>query len=214
MSRRQVPLKLSPSGRRLRYTGRKAAYVLMLAVLAGALALADRAGWLGAAPTPDQQKYDKQSFVVVHAVDGDTIDIKVPDGKYPHTRLRLWGVDTPETKDKDKPVGFFGHEAAAFTKAQTLHKTVRIELEPDKDSRDKYKRLLAWVYLPDGRLLNRVLIEQGYGYADPRFKHQFSTDFARLQAAAMNAKRGLWSSGPPKDMPYYYAEGKHKLPMK
>jgi endonuclease YncB( thermonuclease family) len=216
MPRYQVPLKLNSRQRRFRYTGRKAVYGLIVALLLGGLVAADRAGFFGWRATPDLEKYGGKTFKVVKAVDGDTIDIDVPDGKYPHTRIRLWGVDTPETKDPRKPgfVGFFGPEASAFTKDQTLHKNVRIELEEGKDPRDKYHRLLAWVYLPDGRLLNRVLVEQGYGYADPRFPHHLEKEFKHLQAAAMNAHRGLWASGPPNDIPDYYTDGKHKLPTK
>ena len=67
---------------------------------------------------------------------------------------------------------------------------------------------------PDGRLLNRMLVEQGYAYADPRFDHHLEKEFKHLQAAAMNAHLGLWVNGPPKDIPDYYTNGKHKLPTK
>ena len=151
MVRYQPPRKLSDRQRRWRYAGRKVIYAALVAAVLGGLGLADRAGFLGKQDEPDPIKYGGRTFKVVHAVDGDTFDIGIPDGQYTHTRLRLWGIDTPETKDPRRPgyVGFFGPEASQFTKDQTLHKNVRIELEPEKDSRDKYHRLLAWVYLPD-----------------------------------------------------------------
>ena len=216
MVRYRPPLKLSRSQRRLRYAGRKAIYGTVLALVLGGMVLADRAGLFGRPHEPDGPKYDGKTFKVVHAVDGDTIDIGLPDGKYNDTRIRLWGVDTPETKDPRKPgwVGFFGPEASEFTRKQALGKMVRIELASGRDSRDKYHRLLAWVYLPDGTLLNRTLVEQGYGYADPRFAHHLDREFKRLQAEAMNAHRGLWVNGPPADMPDYYSQGHYKLPTK
>ncbi len=211
--------KMSQSQRRLRYMGRKSLVGLLLALLLGGLVAADRAGMFGRRPTPDIEKYDGKSFTVVKPVDGDTFDIDAPDGPHSHTRIRLWGVDTPETK-MPKPGGgfyppsFFGPEAGDFTKARTFGKTVRIELEKGKDTRDrtKGKRLLAWVYLPDGKLLNRELVTGGYGFADPRFDHHLKRKFSHLQAEAMNARRGLWVNGPPADMPDYYASGRYKLP--
>ena len=216
MASYQPPHKLSDRQRRWRYAGRKLLYAALVAAVLVGLGLADRAGFFGRRDEPDEVKYGGKSFKVVHAVDGDTFDIDIPDGQYTRTRIRLWGIDAPETHDPRKPgfVGFYGPEASEFTKGQTLHKNVRIELEPEKDSRDKYHRLLAWVFLPDGRLLNRLLVEQGYAYADPRFDHHLDKEFKHLQAAAMNAHLGLWVNGPPKDIPDYYTNGKHKLPTK
>jgi micrococcal nuclease len=216
MVRYQPPLKLSDRQRRLRYAGRRLLYAAAVAALLGGLVLADRAGFFGRQDEPDLLKYGGKTFTVVKVVDGDTLDIGIPDGQYTHTRIRFWGIDAPETHDPRKPgfVGFFGPEASEFVRQQTLHKTVRIEMEPEKGTRDKYHRLLAWIYLADGRLLNQMLVEQGYAYADPRFPHHLEKEFKHLQAAAMNAHRGLWVNGPPKDIPDYYASGHYKLPTK
>jgi endonuclease YncB( thermonuclease family) len=205
MSRYRQPFKLSPAQRRFRYAGRKTLLLAILSAVLGSLVWADRSGLFGTAQVADLQKYDGKTFTVVRVIDGDTIDINVADGKFPNTRLRLWGVDTPETTDPRRPgfVGFFGPEAKHFTRQQTLGKQVKIQLEPSKSPRDKYGRLLAWVYLPDGRLFNRLLIEEGYAYADPRFAHHLNREFRRLQNQAIKARRGLWVNGPPADMPRY-----------
>jgi len=193
---------------------------LAVILLAG-LAASDKMGFFGTKSTPsastvaDWETYDGKTFRVSKVVDGDTVDVECPDGvnNKKTTRIRLWGVDTPETVKPNAPVEWFGPEASAFVKKTVEGQPVRIELERGKDSRDKYKRLLAWVVLEDGRLLNAELISQGYGYADPRFPHHRKTEFAKLQAQAMREKKGLWQNGsPPKDLPEYYGEGRHKLP--
>jgi len=56
----------------------------------------------------DVARYHGKTFTVVNVVDGDTIDVDVPDGEYEHTRIRLWGVDTPETKSPKVGVMYFG----------------------------------------------------------------------------------------------------------
>ncbi len=191
----------------MRYTGRKGlAALLIVAVLAG-LGIADRRGWFGRTEEPDFAKYDGKSFLVPHVSDGDTLDVDVPDGTHQHTRIRLWGVDTPETVKPNTPVQHFGPEASAFTKKVAMGQAVRLELNP-VHTRDKYGRLLAYVYLPDGRMLNRVLVEEGYGYADPRFEHKYKAEFHRLQNDAKAARRGLWKDIKPSDLPDYYSDMK------
>lgn len=187
--------------RRIRLT---AASLIALAI-AAALAIADRGGFFGRAPEGDFAQYGGKSFRVTKVVDGDTIDIEAPDPprSQMHTRIRFWGVDTPEIAHGAKPGTHFGPEAAAFTRRLIQGQYVRLELEPAKKPRDKYDRLLAWIYLSDGRLLNRVLVEEGYAYADPRFDHHLKAEFARLQRQARSAGRGLWKSVKPEDLPYY-----------
>ncbi|MCY2930596.1 MAG: thermonuclease family protein [Planctomycetota bacterium] len=113
------------------------------------------------------------------------------------------GEDTPETVKPNTPPQHFGKEASEFTKAACLGKTVRVELV-EGHTRDKYDRLLAYIYLPDGRCLNTVLVAEGYAYADPRYDHPHKDEYARLQARAKKAKLGLWKDLKPEDLPYYY----------
>jgi len=203
--------KLPRGRRRLRYAGRKLLAAAVLAAVAAGLVAADRLGIFGRAPKPDAEKYDGGSFCVARVIDGDTIDLDVPDGRHGTTRVRLWGVDTPEThKDGERPQ-HFGPEATAATKRLCGGKTVKIKLEAGAKPRDRYGRLLAWVYLNDGRLLNRVLVEDGFAYADPRFGHHLKRQFRSLQDEAMRAGRGLWENVTDADLPYYY-KGKLKLP--
>jgi micrococcal nuclease len=150
----------------------------------------------------DFAKYDGKSFLVVNVVDGDTIDINIPDGKYEHTRIRLWGVDTPETKDPRTGVMYFGPEASEETRQLTLGKLVTVYLE-ERDTRDKYNRLLAYILLPDRTYLNETLLSEGYAYADTRFRHIFYNKYKQLESAARSAKKGLWENVQPDQMPQW-----------
>lgn len=137
----------------------------------------------------DFEKYHEKTFTVINVVDGDTIDIDIPNGKYNHTRIRLWGIDTPETKDPKTRV--IGREAADFTMKLALGKQVTIYLEEHR-TRGKYGRLLAYVQLTNGSILNEVLLTEGYAYADLRFRHSFYHKYQQLGASARRQKKGLW----------------------
>ncbi len=147
-------------------------------------------------------RYDGRRFHVVKVVDGDTLDVDAADGleNRPTTRIRLWGVDTPETKHG--PVSHFGPEAAAYTKSLTFGLQVRLRLLASQ-TRGKYRRLLAYVFLPDGRMLNLLLIEKGFGYADPRFDHPEKAAFAAAMKRARRERRGLWDELDAPDVPAY-----------
>ena len=98
------------------------------------------------------------------AIDGDTLVMENAE------RVRLIGVDTPETKHPDKPVERFGKEAAAFTRAVRAHK-----------DRTQQRRTLAYVFLEDGTLLNAEIIKQGYDFAYTRFPFARIEEFRRLE---------------------------------
>ncbi len=142
----------------------------------------------------DFQKYHAQTFTVVNVVDGDTIDIDIPDEPYEHTRIRLWGIDTPETKNPDLGVMYFGPEAAEFASRLVLKKSITVYLDESNNTRGKYGRLLAYVQLPDGRFLNEVLLIEGYAYADLRFRHSLYNKYKQLDASARGLQKGLWEN--------------------
>lgn len=160
---------------------------------------------VGQTAAADVEKYDGKKFAVVNVVDGDTIDIDISDGQYNHTRIRLWGVDTPETKKPDTPVMYFGPEASEFTKKLALGKTVTIYLD-ENHTRDKYDRLLAYVKLENGDFLNEELLREGFAYADLRFKHDFYNRYKQLEASARRGKKGLWEKVTPEQMPVWKQE--------
>ncbi|MFA5997543.1 MAG: thermonuclease family protein [Candidatus Paceibacterota bacterium] len=131
--------------------------------------------------------------LVTRVVDGDTI-IALINGV--SERVRLIGVDTPETVDPRKLVQCFSKEASAFTATLLQDKTVRLEFDPSQSNRDKYGRLLRYVFLTDGTLMDKLLITEGYGYEytyDTPYKYQ--SEFKQAQASAKELKKGLWADG-------------------
>lgn len=134
----------------------------------------------GNAPAPE----DQNLFFVVKVIDGDTI--KLANGE----RVRYIGIDTPETKHPKKVVQYFGKEAYEANKKLVEGKKVKLEFDVQK--RDKYGRLLAYVYVND-IFVNAWLVENGYAYAvtyPPNVKYQKL--FLKLQREAREKKRGLW----------------------
>jgi micrococcal nuclease len=123
--------------------------------------------------------------VVERVVDGDTL---VLDGG---ERVRLIGVDTPESVDPHRPVERFSKEAAAFTRRLAEGKRARLEF--GDESRDRFKRTLAYVWLEDGTFLNAEIIRQGYGHAYTRFPFRYAEQFRALEREARENRRGLWA---------------------
>jgi micrococcal nuclease len=159
----------------------------------------------------DISKYNGNNFLVVKVVDGDTIDINIPDANHPHTRIRLWGVDTPETEKSPGGEMYFGKEASEFTKDLVLGKTVTIYLDPGNNTRGKYGRLLAYVQLPSGQYLNELLLTEGYAYADSRFDHSFYNKYKQLESSARSLKKGLWQNVTREQLPLWLQREKPDL---
>jgi len=129
--------------------------------------------------------HDYSWRLCTRVVDGDTI---VLDG---NEKIRLIGVDTPETKDPRKPVQYFGKEASEFTKRMVEGKRVRLEY--DWQRKDKYGRTLAYIYLEDGTFLNAEIIKQGYGHAYTVFPFKYLEEFRQYEKEARENQRGLWN---------------------
>jgi len=126
----------------------------------------------------------------VRVVDGDTIEVLL-NGKL--EKVRLVGVDTPETKHPRKPVQRYGLEASIFTTTHLTGKEVELFFKPD-EKRDRYGRLLAYVHL-DGQDFCARLIAEGYAHAYNRYPHSRMRQYQKLEAAAMAEGRGLWGDG-------------------
>jgi len=135
---------------------------------------------------PSSQKL----YSVVKVVDGDTIDVSINGVT---ERLRLIGINTPETVDPRKPVECFGVEASNKAKSILTNKKVSLESDSSQGEGDKYGRLLRYVFLEDGTNFNLMMIKDGYAYEytyDIPYKYQ--TEFKKAQKEAMEAKAGLW----------------------
>ncbi len=128
-------------------------------------------------------------YHVTKFVDGDTIDVDM-NGK--SETIRFIGVDTPETHKPNTPVQCFGEKAAAFTKMLIGTNNVRLESDPQGTNRDRYDRLLRYIYLPDGTLVNAEIVKQGYGFAVVGFPFTKMEEFKTYENQARESNRGLW----------------------
>jgi micrococcal nuclease len=133
----------------------------------------------------EEQSYHENVYEVKRVIDGDTILLS--NGE----TVRLIGVDTPETKHPDKPVEYFGEEAYRFTKKMVEGNMVRLEF--DWQERDRYGRLLAYVYLLDGTFLNAEIIKQGYGFAYTKYPFKYLDEYRDHEREARENNRGLWN---------------------
>ncbi|MFN3705720.1 MAG: thermonuclease family protein [Thermoflexales bacterium] len=128
-----------------------------------------------------------EDALVTRVVDGDTIQVQINGVSY---RVRYIGVDAPEST---KQVDCFGLEASAFNQRLVGGQTVR--LERDVNETDRYGRLLRYVYLLDGRMVNEELVREGYAIArtfPPDVKHV--DRLRRAEQEARQTGRGLWSA--------------------
>ncbi len=130
-------------------------------------------------------------YVVTRFVDGDTLAIDM-NGR-PET-VRMIGVDTPETHKPDTPVQCYGPAAAAYTKNLIGDQRVRLEADPRNQNRDRYDRLLRYVYLPDNRLVSLELIKNGYGFAYTSFPFTKEVEFVVAETKAQQTGKGLWGN--------------------
>lgn len=129
----------------------------------------------------------EQAFCT-RVVDGDTIEVEINGGKY---KVRYIGIDTPETVDPRRPVGYFGKEASVKNKELVLNK--KVQLEKDISNTDKYGRLLRYVYVDD-IMVNQELVRLGYATAatyPPDVKYVYK--FVQAEQEAKINKRGLWA---------------------
>lgn len=134
------------------------------------------------------------SYAIDHFTDGDTIAVKM-NGTV--EAIRFIGVDTPETHKPNSPIQCYGPAAAAFTKRTIGNQRVRLEADPLNTNRDRYNRLLRYVYLPDGTLLNQQLVANGYGFAYLQFPFSKKDTFSEAQDSAQQQRKGLWTNCSP-----------------
>lgn len=146
-------------------------------------------------------------YFVNRVVDGDTVVLS--NGE----KVRLIGIDTPEVYEsgklhsdaertgKDiKTIQALGKKASEYTKKRLDGKQVRIEFDQNNEyirHKDKYGRLLAYIYLPDGTFFNAEIIRDGYANAYTKFPFKYMDEFRKLEKEARENKRGLWADESP-----------------
>ena len=118
--------------------------------------------------------------------DGDTIFLASGE------KIRLKGIDCPETSHGGKAAQYYAKEARKYMWRLVRKKDLRVDTR--QLQADRFGRIVTYVYLPDGRLLNRVMVENGYAFCFPYGKNldAVQKDLVRSQKRAMNSLRGMW----------------------
>jgi micrococcal nuclease len=127
---------------------------------------------------------------VVRVVDGDTIQVKLSTGKL--DKVRIIGIDTPETVDPRKEVQCYGKEASAKMKVLLNRKKVTLEMNPAED-KDKYGRLLRYVSIK-GKDIGAQMIKDGYAFSYKSYPHPRLDQYNELEKSASESKTGLWGA--------------------
>jgi len=132
---------------------------------------------------------NKNLTKVIRVIDGDTIIVNL-EGK--DESVRLIGIDAPETGE------CFNKEATDEIKKLIAEKNIVLESDSTQNNRDKYNRLLRYIFLEDNTFVNKIMIDEGfaseYTYLNSAYKYQ--TNFQESQKFAKTNNLGLWSSCP------------------
>ena len=142
---------------------------------------------------------DRESAFVKRVIDGDTYLLHNGD------KVRLLGVDTPEKYDSEKldedadrtgqdkkAIKKLGKLSSDYVKNLVEGKKVSLEKEPNYEDKDKYGRLLRYVYLEDSTLINAKIIQDGYGQVYEKYPVSKTDEFRKYQREARLQNKGLW----------------------
>ncbi len=132
-----------------------------------------------------------ECYQVVYIYDGDTIKVNL-DGK--EEKIRLLGIDTPEMnyESKKKP-DCYAQNAKDKLKNMIGNSCIKLKSDKLSGDKDKYDRLLRYIYLPDGKFLNMELVKQGYAFNYIYSDNELKKDFSQAELNAKNKKLGIWS---------------------
>jgi len=169
---------------------RRHKFSLLGLVFAIIVVVATQSNWLDA-PVQKAQQNQPGLYSIAHFVDGDTIAVDM-DGH--EETVRFIGVDTPETHKPNTPVQCYGPDAAAYTKSLIGSNKVRLQADNLDTNRDRYGRLLRYIYLPDGTLVQDRLVSEGYAFAYTQFPFEKKQQMVDEQQQAKMAGKGLWSA--------------------
>jgi micrococcal nuclease len=150
----------------------------------------------------------QETGTVVDVVDGDTLLVRTVEEAL---TVRLIGVDAPERSHPSKPKEFLADEAAGALSSLCKGKTVRME-RGDEDV-DRHGRLLRYVFLasPDGRLVNREMIRQGYARVYRRFRFAREAEFSEAEEEARKEEKGIWQDKGMAEVRWLQQHGAHAV---
>jgi micrococcal nuclease len=160
-------------------------------------------GWKYALPRLDEKvSRQRESTVVKKVFDGDTFEADV-NGKT--EKIRMLGIDTPEKSESDKldrevertqsdkkTIQTLGELAYKYTLNLIGGKKITLTSEPGGDDRDRYGRLLRYVWLEDGTFVNKKIVEDGYANAYRRYNLTRQNELVEAEKLARENKKGLW----------------------
>ena len=124
---------------------------------------------------------------VTRIVDGDTVVAQVNNKQ---EKIRIIGINTPESVDPRRPVECFGKEASAQASKLLLNKEVTLE---NYQERDRHGRMLGYIKLPDETDFGKEMIEAGYAYSFKSYSHPRLADYNRIEKVARKNSAGLWA---------------------
>lgn len=128
---------------------------------------------------------------LIRIVDGDTIVVEINNQE---ATVRLIGIDSPEVYDPRKSVQCFGKEATEKIKELINGNYIILTSDSTQDDKDKYSRLLRYVYLEDGTFINQKMIEEGFAFEYTHIvPYKYQAEFREAQKQAKNEKLGLWA---------------------
>lgn len=166
--------------------------IVLMCALSGCVLIVVHADWAGKlwSRVPKPQPIPAGQYRITEVYDGDTFAVDMQGNT---EKVRLIGVDTPETHKPNTPVQCYGPNASNYTKDIATGKNVRLEADPTNSNRDRYDRLLRYAYIGDF-FLNKQLITNGYGFAYTPFEFQKKDEFVEAESIAQTAGKGLWSA--------------------
>jgi micrococcal nuclease len=134
----------------------------------------------------------ENTYPVIKVVDGDTIDVLIDNQK---VRVRLLGINSPESVDPRRPVECFGKESKKFLESIIAGQVVKLVTDPAKPNTDEYGRLLRYVYLGN-QSVNQTMIDEGYAYEYTYHDEDylFQDNFKQSEQTARSEEKGLWST--------------------
>lgn len=132
-------------------------------------------------------------YPVDHVIDGDTLIVDLGEAR---ETVRLIGIDAPETGDGRTQLECFGREAQGEARRLLGGRRVRLATDPSQDTRDRYDRLLAYVWLEDGTFVNLAMVETGYAFEYTYdLPYRYQRELRDAEARARETGAGLWAPG-------------------
>lgn len=141
--------------------------------------------------TESQQAVKRVAATLVRIIDGDTLEVFSENMQ---EKVRLLGINSPETVDPNKPVGCFGPEAAQYIKSLLeINKHIFLQKDLYAPDRDQYGRLLRYVYNEQNAFINVEMVKNGYALAYTPGALEHFSEIRYYEKQARDENRGLWN---------------------